>query len=142
MVDTENVDVQPEDFTASNAFREESRHGDLSGIFQGEVIRECFDGEARNLKDGKEDTVLLVGEIHGCKFGLVTDLDSRVVITGWVLSCDSVEAYQSGLWSAETIQKMGSIQHDHWAEEGNKQVWKGSDKEQKSHYDGEFEKFS
>lgn len=118
-IDADTFEPEASDYSPTQSFQTD-RRSKFKGIFNGEVVRACFDGEVEPAYG--EDNVMLVGRLHECVFGLVLDTESHVVVTGHVLQCNPVQARMSGVWSERAIERMQSLSGSH--REG---VWNGYD---------------
>lgn len=126
--DLDSFDPDVEDYHATSNFMNR-RKGDLDGVFTGDVIQACFDGE---LHEGENDCVVMVGELHECYFGLVLDPEEQLVVDGKVLQINPVQASMSGHWDHRVIKNMQTLAKQHegkiWNAHkdpriGNKQRW-------------------
>lgn len=144
-IDLESFDPSPEDYRPSESFMRD-RKSKFKGIFTGDVIESCFDGEPEFIEnhtydedyaaDVPEKLIRLVGELHECYFGLMIDPIDKTVVNGQVLQVNPVQANLHGPWDGETVQRMGKLAKNHegkvWNAHrdpriGNKQRWKPDD---------------
>ena len=135
-------EIERERYTASEHFLELARSNKAEGVFVTPVIEACFEGRTAPTDDEKEHTALLLGELHECEFGLVVDYENEAVITGHVYFVNGVKAYESGVWDAETIDRMRDLRRRRNPYTGNKREWYDADFYQKTHYDGTHPRFS
>ena len=119
MVDPERFNPSSSDYHATDSFMR-SRKGKLEGIFTGDVIRSCFDGEAVIVENHKsdepdkpDDLVMMVGEMCECYFGLLLDPENRMVVGAHVLQVNPVQAKMHGPWTKSTIERMQAVSKQH-----------------------------
>lgn len=118
-VEVDDFDPSPGDYSVTQSFAADSRNK-FKGIFIADVVSACFNGEIEPAYG--ESTVMMVGRLNECVFGLVLDVEKMVVVTGHVLQVNPVQASMSGLWDEDAIQRMQSVSKDHRGK-----VWNGYD---------------
>jgi len=119
MVDPDQFNPSSSDYHATDSFMR-SRKGELKGIFTGDVIRACFDGEAVVMEnhnaddpDKPDDLIMMVGELYECYFGLLLDPENKMVVGAQVLQVNPVQAKMDGPWQKSTIERMQSVSKQH-----------------------------
>lgn len=119
-VDALNPD--PEEYHPTDNFLSK-RKTVQRGIFTGDVIRACFEGDVCEIGEHTQDVVMddehdgyivmLVGELAECYFGLFVNPVEKVVIEGHVLQVNPVQAAISGHWSKASIETMQGLSKEH-----------------------------
>lgn len=105
----DGFDPDPEDYRPTDNFVRRLR-SDLKGIFTGEVIESCFNG---NPNRARNDCLMMVGELNDCYFGLIIDPEDRVVVDGNVLQVNPVQASIGDRWTGGAIDRMQSLAKNH-----------------------------
>lgn len=127
-IDLDEFDPEPSEYSPSDSFMSR-RKNDLKGIFTGDVIQVCFNGDA---EFAENDCILLIGELNESYFGLIVDPEEKIVVDGHVLQVNPVQARMSDQWTYEAIERMQAVAKQHTGKVwnsyidpkiGNKERW-------------------